>query len=174
MALLALAGVYKIADPTSTSGALRAIGLPGSTQLVRLLGATEIGVGVIGIGWGGPIASAAAGILYGGFLVFVIEALRRKLPISSCGCLGATETPPTLAHVLVNIVAVSVLVVGTLYPIGTLGGVPQLDAPTAVAFILFTAAAVYLLQAVLTTLPMRQAASRAQTVGITPRVSRST
>lgn len=169
LALLALAGIYKVADPAPTSGALRAAGLPASPHLVRLLGLIEIGVGVIGIVWGGPVPSMLGAMLYTGFLVFVLEALRRRLPISSCGCLGATETPPTVAHVVVNLAALVTLLLGTVFPIGFLGGVFESGLSSAVPFVIFTGGAVYLLRAVITLLPLRQATSRSLSVHLTAR-----
>lgn len=169
MALLALAGTYKLADPTSTAGALRAAGLPGSVSLVRVLGAAEISVGVVGIVWGGPYSSLAGVALYAGFLVFVLEALRRRLPISSCGCLGATETPPTMAHVLVNTAAVITLLIGAFSPIGTLGGILEVPLSEAAAFVVFVVASVYLLQAVLTVLPLHRAVRRVSAVQLSMR-----
>jgi hypothetical protein len=166
LALLALAGVYKVADPVPTSGALRAAGLPSSIHLVRALGVVEIAVGTTGILAGSALASLAGAVLYAGFLVFVLEALRRRLPISSCGCLGAAETPPTVAHVMVNLTAVVTLALGSLFPIGELGGLLDVPVMEAVAFLLFIAATVYLLQAVLTVLPLRQAVRRSAQVAI--------
>lgn len=174
MALLALAGLYKLVDQSPTSGALRAAGLPSSPIVVRLLGGLELVVGIAGIVDGGPIPALSGAILYAGFLVFVLEALRRRLPISSCGCLGATETPPTVAHVIVNLAAVATLVLGALFPIGMLGGLHEAELSTAVAFLLFTGAVVYLLHAVITVLPLRQGARRAASVQLTGRGPRIT
>lgn len=41
-------------------------------------------------------------ILYGGFGFFVAFALRRRIPISSCGCFGKVDTPPSLVHLFLN------------------------------------------------------------------------
>lgn len=169
LALLAVAGLYKIADPAPTAGALRAAGLPDSVHLVRVLGGVEIGVGVVGVVWGGAVAPSMAAMLYAGFLVFVIEALRRRLPIASCGCLGATETPPTMAHVLVNTAAVITLLIGAFYPIGILGGILEVPLSEAAAFVVFVVASVYLLQGVLTVLPLRQAVRRVSAVRLSMR-----
>ena len=174
MALLALAGLYKLVDHSPTSGALRAAGLPSSPIVVRLLGGLELVVGITGIVDGGPIPALAGALLYAGFLVFVLEALRRRLPISSCGCLGATDTPPTVAHVIVNLAAVATLVLGALFPIGMLGGLHEAELSTAVAFLLFTGTVVYLLHAVITVLPLRRGARRAASVQLTGRGPRVT
>ena len=166
LALLVLAGFYKLVDPVPTSGALRAAGLPASMHLVRLLGIFEIVVGVAGVVWGGAVVSLIAAGLYAGFLVFVVEALRRRLPISSCGCLGAADTPPTVAHVVVNSGAVLTLLLGFVSPIGPLGGIHSLPIAEGVAFTLFLSATVYLLQGILTVLPMREAQRRTTSLPI--------
>lgn len=154
MILLLIAGAQKIVDPSTTSGALRAAGLPGSPLLVRLLGLLEVAAGVVFLVWGGALAPVVAAILYAGFAWFVINALARKLPISSCGCLGSTETPPTMVHVFMNVSAVVVLVAGAIVPVGPLGGLIGADWSVAVPYVLLVGVSVYMLYALLTVLPL--------------------
>ena len=40
--------------------------------------------------------------MYAGFTAFVVIALRRGGVLSSCGCFGRADTPPTRAHALVT------------------------------------------------------------------------
>ena len=40
--------------------------------------------------------------MYAGFTAFVVIALRRGGVLSSCGCFGKADTPPTRAHALVT------------------------------------------------------------------------
>jgi hypothetical protein len=42
---------------------------------------------------------------YLGFAGFVAVALRRGAPISSCGCFGKVDTPPSAVHVVLDLVA---------------------------------------------------------------------
>lgn len=154
MILLLIAGAQKIIDPSDTSGALRAARLPASPQLVRLLGFAEVGVGVVFLVWGGPIPVAMAAVLYAGFAWFVINALVRKLPIASCGCLGSTETPPTMVHVVMNTAAVAVLIAGVVVPIGPFGGLLEARGSEVVPFILLVGVTVYMLYSLLTVLPL--------------------
>lgn len=156
LGLLALAGGMKVASPDLTAGALRAAGLPHSRPAVRALGVLEVSIAVSAIILGSAVTAAGAAILYAGFAAFVIHALRHRLPISSCGCFGATDTPPSLNHLIVNIAAVVVLIVATVFPIGPFGGIDQLTAGQAIAFVGLTAVSVYMLYGILAVLPLLQ------------------
>ena len=154
MILLLVAGAQKLLDPSSTSGALQAAGLPSALALVRALGLVEVGAGVAYLVWGGPLPAAAGALLYAGFGWFVINAIARDLPISSCGCLGATETPPTMIHVVMNLGSLGVLVAAVIIPVAPLGGLVGQELDVLVPHVLFTGATVYLLYALLTVLPL--------------------
>src|SRR5690606_6627158 len=101
--LLLLAGVQKLIDPSPTAGALRSAGFPSHRNLVRLLAAVEVIVGGSFFVAGGPWPVLGAAVLYLGFAGFVALALTRNLPVSSCGCLGKVDTPPSVVHVAVNL-----------------------------------------------------------------------
>lgn len=154
MILLLIAGAQKVFDPSTTSGALKAARLPSSPVLVRLLGLVEVGAGVAFLVWGGPIPVAVAAVLYAGFAWFVLNALIRKLPISSCGCLGSTETPPTFIHVGMNLAAVGVLIVGVVSPVGPLGGTLGAGWGEIIPYLLLVGVSTYMLYALLTVLPL--------------------
>ena len=156
LGLLALAGGMKLASPDLTSGALRAAGLPHARVFVRGIGLVEVLIGVTGIVLGSSIVAFSAAAFYAGFAWFVIHALRHRLPISSCGCFGAAETPPSINHLIVNIGAVLVLTIAGFFPIGPWGGIDQLTPGLAVAFIAFTGVMIYLLYAILAVLPPLQ------------------
>lgn len=110
LALLAVAGVAKIVEPTFTSGALLATGLPSGVGIVRLLGMAELMAGVAGLVFGGPLAAPAA-LFYAGFSIFTVNALRRDVPLQSCGCFGREDTPPSMIHLGFNVVATAALVI---------------------------------------------------------------
>lgn len=152
--LLLIAGVQKVVDPSTTAGAMRMAKLPSSPNLVRLLGAGEAAVAAAFLIWGGPIPAAMAAALYLGFAWFVANALLRKLPISSCGCLGSTETPPTLVHVVMNLASAGVLIWAVIAPIGPLGGVVGSDLGVLVAYLLLVGVSTFMLYALLTVLPL--------------------
>lgn len=160
MLLLLIAGIQKIFDPTSTSGALRAAGLPSRRILVRTLGGVEVVVVAAWLVSGGRLPALAAALLYAGFAWFVVNALVRKLPISSCGCLGSTETPPTVIHVVMNTFAVAMLLSAVIFPISPMGGLVGAEWRLVLPYMLMVGVSVYMLYALLTVLPLVSQAPR--------------
>ena len=167
-ALLAVAGATKIVRPKYTVGALRAAGLPASNSLVRLLGLAEVGAGLAAIWTGASLWAGAIGIFYLGFALFVIYALRSGIPIASCGCFGSPDTPPNVGHVVLDLTATAVALAVAIDPIGSWVGLPGVEIWTAVAFLLFSGATVYLLYAIVNVLPQRSSQSRQATVRLSP------
>ena len=106
-ALVLVSGVAKLISPAATSGALRASGLPSSWSAVRLLGGVEVAVGAYAVLAGDRLAGVAVALLYAGFTLFVVNALVRGLPVSSCGCFGREDTPPSWIHVGVTAIGVA-------------------------------------------------------------------
>jgi len=159
--LLAFAGAIKLSRPGPTTRALRAAGLPGSALFVRLLGLCEITVAVGALALGSPVAMALVAAFYLLFAGFILVALRRGAPISSCGCFGAQEAPPTLTHLVMNLAAALVAGVAALGAGGRSGlGVPDGDGPLVLATFLFiTAVAAWFSYVVLTLLPRVEAAA---------------
>jgi uncharacterized membrane protein YphA (DoxX/SURF4 family) len=104
LALLAASGVSKVIDPDPTRGAMTAAGLPSSLLLSRLLGVLEVVAAVAALTLGGWWAAPSA-LLYLGFTWFTWAAVRRQIPVQSCGCFGREDTPPTWIHVAYNSVA---------------------------------------------------------------------
>lgn len=154
-ALLVVAGTTKIYRPKFTVGALRAAHLPAGPALVRGLGAVEVVVGIGAVASGGPVSALAVAVFYIGFAGFVVFALRSGTAISSCGCFGSPDTPPTVGHVLLNSAATVVALTVAMAPIGPWVGLAGTDAGTAFAFLLFSGATVYLLYAIVEVLPQR-------------------
>jgi hypothetical protein len=56
------------------------------------------------------MAVATMGVLYAGFLVWLTVAFRAGGVVSSCGCSATPDTPPTAAHVTINAMAVTAVV----------------------------------------------------------------
>ena len=100
--LLLAAGAAKVADPTTTAGALAALGWPSSPGLVRTGAAGEALLGAAALVVGGPVLAALVAASYLGFVAFVVAALRAGTPLSSCGCFGRADTPPHPGHVVVD------------------------------------------------------------------------
>ena len=61
---------------------------------------------------GGPVFAALVAVSYLAFAGFVVVALRSGAPISSCGCFGKVDTPPSLVHVVIDLVLAAVAAVG--------------------------------------------------------------
>jgi len=100
--LLGLAAAAKLRNPAATGNALRAVGLPGSPVLVRAGAAVELAVAIGAVALGNRVLVALVAASYVGFAVFVVAALRRRVPLSSCGCFGRSDTPPSVIHVVLN------------------------------------------------------------------------
>jgi hypothetical protein len=106
--VLAVGGVAKLRAPAATVPMLQALGLPGRPVLARLLGATEVALGVATYLVGGPVL---AGLTAAMFVVFTFTLVRLRGQgdaAVSCGCFGRSSTPPTLVHLAVDTVAAAV------------------------------------------------------------------
>jgi hypothetical protein len=106
--LLAVGGAAKAVRPRDTAQAITAVGvrfprlLPARVA-VRLGGAAEAVLGVAALLVGGPALCALVAVSYLAFAGFVLVALRTGAPISSCGCFGKVDTPPSLVHVVLDV-----------------------------------------------------------------------
>ncbi|HEX3005234.1 MAG TPA: MauE/DoxX family redox-associated membrane protein [Angustibacter sp.] len=103
-ALLVLAGVPKLADPSSLVLALRSVRLPARPVLGRLLAAGEIAVGALALVAPGRLSGVLVAASYLAFTAFVALALARGGVLASCGCFGRPDTPPTRTHLAVTVV----------------------------------------------------------------------
>lgn len=151
-ALLAVAGAVKLRRPGPTSDALRGVGLAGRHAHARALGVAELVVGAGSFAWPGAFAPALA-LLYAAFAAFVAYVLLRKLPLSSCGCLGETDTEPSRVHVAVTATAAAA---GALAALRAPPSAFDLvaDAPVeGVLFLITVSTACYLTYVILVSLP---------------------
>ncbi|MEP6660424.1 MAG: MauE/DoxX family redox-associated membrane protein [Acidimicrobiales bacterium] len=135
--ILVVAGAAKLLHPRETAVALRLSGLPASSLAVRLGALAEIGVAAGAIFTGAPVLCIAVGLSYMAFATFVAVALVRGLPLSSCGCLGEPDSPPTAAHVGLDLVfaagAFWAAANGLEFPLGSLVHRPVLGVGLALA-----------------------------------------
>jgi hypothetical protein len=100
--VLGAAGVAKLIRPADTATALRAAGFPVGAVLVRIGAIAEVAVAVAALADPGPLTGALVAAAYAAFAVFIVLALRRGWALSSCGCFGRPDTPPTVAHAVLN------------------------------------------------------------------------
>jgi hypothetical protein len=100
--LLGAAGVAKTIRPADTANALGAAGIPASRALVRVGAVAEVGLAAWALVGPGPLTGALVAVAYTIFAVFVVVALRRGWALASCGCFGRPDTPPTVAHAVLN------------------------------------------------------------------------
>src|SRR5690348_1755777 len=101
-ALLAVAGAPKVVHPTNTVGALRSVGRRVPPLVVRAFGAGETALGVTTLLTGARIPATFVALSYAAFSVFLVVALRSGGAVSSCGCIGRADTPPTRSHLAVT------------------------------------------------------------------------
>ena len=101
--LLVAAGAAKLSRPAP--GWANLLGFRARTPVVRLVGASEAAAGVAALLVGGP-AAWAVGLLYAVFAAVVLRALLAGA--GSCGCFGRLDAPPSLIHVVGNLVLAAV------------------------------------------------------------------
>ena len=163
-ALLGAGGAVKVVRPTTTARALGEMGLPASTTLVRLGAGTELAVAAYAMFHAGRLSAALVAGSYLAFAAFVLVALRRNAPLSSCGCFGVADTPPTTLHVGINAAAAAVAGAVALgwAEGGGLSEITTMEAPLLLraAFVVLTAASLWFAYVALTALPKLHAAGR--------------
>lgn len=159
-ALLALAAPGKLRRPASTANALGQLGLPRSTAAVRLLGVGELAVAAAV--WVRPSAAVLAllAVAYLGFAGFVAVALRRGTALSSCGCFGRADTPPTLVHLAVVLAAGLAAATAAVTGSASIGEVVTAGQAYGVPLLLAVGLTTFLAWAALAVLPRVVAAAR--------------
>jgi hypothetical protein len=156
--LLILAAGAKLRHPDDATRALKSTGLPGSDLLVRMLSVAEIVIGAYALLVGDRLSAALVALSYVGFTGFVLLARSRDGVVSSCGCFGTPDTPPTRSHVVVTALLAGGALGAALSPVG-----PTLalfdDPAKGVALILLSAVCVGLAYLALAVLPTLAVAS---------------
>ena len=133
--LLVAAGVTKLSRPAGDSAGL--FGFRARAGVVRLIGALEVAAGTAALLVGGP-AAWAVGLLYAAFALVVLRAVLAGA--DSCGCFGRLDAPPSLIHVVGNLVlaAVSLGAAGESSPpiVQAMGDSPAVGAARAAVVVL--------------------------------------
>jgi hypothetical protein len=112
--VLVAAGVAKAWRPDDTARALARRGPEGRAaqgsswrqwrRAVRAGALVEALVGLAALAAPGPVTVGLVALSYVAFSVVVLSALRRGGSLSSCGCFGRPDTPPTGVHLGLNLV----------------------------------------------------------------------
>ena len=151
--LLLLGGALKAAQPADTARALDALGLRGSTALVRAGGVAEVGIAAGALVTGAWPFAALVAISYLLFLAFVAAALRSRTPLSSCGCFGHADTPPTLIHAGIDAAAAGVALAAVVAPLPSVASILADQPWWGIPFLFLAVVGVYLVFLVLSALP---------------------
>ena len=156
-ALLGAGGASKVVRPANTARALGTMGLPSSRALVRLGAGAELVVAAGALAGGGRVFAFLIAASYLSFAAFVLAALRRNLPLASCGCFGVADTPPTAVHVGINVAAAGIAGAVALGWAGG-GGLPDIASMEGsvlvrATFVILTVASAWLAYVALTELP---------------------
>lgn len=146
--LLVCTGVAKLRRPGPASAALRAARLPGAG---RALGAVEVVVGVACLAVGRRAELAAMALVYLGFAGFVVLARRPGSAVSSCGCAGTPDTPPTWTHAAIDLALAAAATGALLRPPAPLAD--QLTTPAGIVAALLAGVLGGLLWLAVTALP---------------------
>lgn len=160
--LLGIGGVAKIRRPASTVRAARALGISAGSATIRLLAAGEVAIGCFVILSGNSLASLLLALSYLGFTGVVILAKAKVGSLSSCGCFGAPDTPPTATHLVVTVAASAVALLSVVRPAGPLLTALR-DQPLAgIPFLFLTGCCVWFAYAALAILPRTSALVRSR------------
>jgi hypothetical protein len=106
--LLAVAGMSKAVRPADSGLALARLApvlARFASPIVRILAVAEAGVGVLALVWLAPLPADLVAASYGAFTIVVLVVRARGGPLATCGCFGGIDTPPTIAHVVIDAAA---------------------------------------------------------------------
>ena len=124
-----------------------------SRPSVLMVGTGEYTTGYVHDGASGSDKSAGVVALsYLGFAGFVVLALRRGSPVSSCGCFGSgdkMDSPPTVSHVVLNLAAAATAAWAALHAHPGAIAVLRQQPLAGIALVLLIGAGAYLVMGVL-------------------------
>ncbi len=161
--VLGAAGAGKLARPTAAQPTLRALRLPASPLVVRVVGAAELVVALAVFAVGRAAAALALAAAYAA-LAAVAEVLRRQaasgVDASGCGCFGVSSAPVGWGHVVLNVLAAIAAFGAALDGLDAIGDIwPRLPA-FGVAHAVLVATGASAMVAMLTVLPETRLAAR--------------
>lgn len=154
-AVLVVGGSAKVRSPEPTFGAMRAIGVPATTAMVRIMGGVEVVIGIIAGVTGWRLALILVSAAYVGFLAFVAAALRSSTAIRSCGCFGSVDSPPSRIHLVIDAVFAVFTMAAAIEGMPSLGALLAGQPMASVPFVLTVGALTYLAFVAMTVVPVR-------------------
>ncbi len=158
--LLLAAAATKIANPVRAVDALRQARLPASASLVRLLAGAEGAVALLVLIVGGVLPALALAGLHVGFAAFIARLRTVAGSGAPCGCFGAAEAPADRLHVVVNLAAAAVAVIGAAAGPGSLRSTLAHQPAFGLPYLALVVVAAESMLLVLTALPDLLAADR--------------
>lgn len=153
LVLLSAAGLSKLFRPHDTSRALRQAGLPAHPVTVRAFAALEAALACSALLFSLRALAATIAASYLAFAAFVAWALAKDLPLSSCGCFGEPDSPPSWLHVALDLVFASVSAYEGLLPHPFRGDLVVRMGFSGVVFAAFVVAGAYLSYLAMAELP---------------------
>jgi len=148
--LVVFSGAMKLRHHGPAGRALGVLRLPSGPWTVRAIGLVEMGIGMWCLAAPGRASAVFLALLYAAFGAFVALLMRVRAPLTSCGCLGNEESPPSLAHVVLDLAAAATAaLVASSPPSGVipfaarlpLGGVPFVTGTVLIAYLAYLAVA---------------------------------
>jgi hypothetical protein len=107
------------------------------------------------------VPAGLVALSYLGFAAFVGLALRRGSPVSSCGCFGRADSPPTVSHAALNLAAAATAGWAALHAHADVVTVLRRQPLAGVPLVLLIGAGAYLAYLVMGALPKTLAAGGA-------------
>ena len=138
--VLAVAGMAKLRSPAGAARALRTLGLPAGTAIVRAIAGGELLIAAACLLRPSAVCAALLALVYAGFGGFSTLLANTH---SSCGCVGESEAPASLIQsVLSAVIAIALLAVAFAPPHG-IGWLLAREPASAVALALGIAGCAY-------------------------------
>ena len=144
--LLLVGGVAKLVRPASAADALSALGanVPRPVLAIWVMGATEASIAAGALGSADRRFAVAVALCYLGFAAVVALGRFRPQQLASCGCFGTSDAPPTVVHLIIDLLGAGVAVGVAVSPFGGIGVALSRQPLFAVPFCAFVAMAVWL------------------------------
>lgn len=150
--LLGIAGVQKIFSPKAALAVISQLGFPERSLLVWCVGASEVAVAVWALAVGGWIVAICVSVSFAGFASITALLIRSGSGLS-CGCFGTNDTPPSLLHIIVNLLASLSGGLASVAGVGSVSNIFSNQPWNGILFTVLVAVGVYGLYVIMAELP---------------------